>query len=181
MHLVGRLGALEDTQASVAHLALGGALGDALFERTPRGRMIVAGIGVLTGAVLLTFTLGVPVANQGLFLIMLALTALFIPFAAPNVIATVYDITLPEVRSTALAIQYLIESAGAALAPLIAGAIADRSSLHDAILLICVSTWVVCAFFFTFAARRVPKDISVLRGQMQARATYEKALQEQAR
>ncbi len=158
---------------------LGGALGDALFRRTPRGRLIVAGVGVLTGAVLLTLTLGVPATNQGLFLVMLALTALFIPFAAPNVVATVYDITLPEVRSTALAIQYLIESAGAALAPLIAGAIADRSSLHDAILLICVSTWLVCAFFFTFAARTVPHDLQVLRGQMYERAEREKAMRPQ--
>ena len=70
-------------------------------------------------------------ANQWLFLVMLALTALFIPFASPNVISTVYDITLPEVRSTALSIQSFIESAGAALSPLIAGLIADRSSLHD--------------------------------------------------
>ncbi len=31
---------------------LGGALGDALFKRNPRGRLIVAGIGVLTGAAL---------------------------------------------------------------------------------------------------------------------------------
>jgi MFS family permease len=155
---------------------LGGALGDALFKRTPRGRMIVAGAGVLTGAVLLTLTLRVPPADQGLFLLMLALTALFIPFAAPNVIATVYDVTLPEVRSTALAVQYLIESAGAALAPLIAGAIADRTSLQDAILLICVSTWIVCAFFFTFAARAAPRDIAMLRSQMRQRAEREVAL-----
>lgn len=155
---------------------LGGALGDALFKRTPRGRLIVAGIGVLTGAVLLTLTLSVPAADQVLFLVMLTLTALFIPFAAPNVIATVYDITLPEVRSTALAIQYLIESAGAALAPLMAGIIADRSSLHDAILLICVSTWLVCAVFFSVAARTVPRDICVLRDQMRERAAREQAL-----
>ena len=89
--------------------------------------------------------------NQGLFLLMLALTALFIPFSAPNVVATVYDITLPEVRSTALAIQYLIESAGAALAPLIAGAIADRTSLGDAILWVSVVAWGLCAFFYFFA------------------------------
>ena len=156
---------------------LGGALGDALFKRNPRGRLIVAGIGVLTGAVLLTITLAVPATDPGLFLLMLALTALFIPFAAPNVIATVYDITLPEVRSTALSIQYLIESAGAALAPLVAGVIADRSSLQDAILLICVSTWILCAIFFIFAARAVPSDIAVLREQMRERAEHEKALQ----
>ncbi len=102
---------------------------------------------------------------------------MFIPFAAPNVIATVYDVTLPEVRSTALSIQYFIESAGAALAPLVAGIIADRSSLQDAILLICVSTWILCAIFFVFAARAVPGDIAVLREQMRERAEHEKALQ----
>ena len=67
-------------------------------------------------------------------------------------ISTVYDITLPEVRSTAMAVQYFIESAGAALAPLMAGLIAVRSSLHNAILLICVSTWVLCSIFFGVVA-----------------------------
>jgi MFS family permease len=74
--------------------------------------------------------------------------ALFIPFAAPNVISTVHDVSLPEVRSTALGIQYLIESSGAALAPMIAGLIADRWSLQTAILLICVSTWLLCGIVY---------------------------------
>jgi MFS family permease len=154
----------------------GGTVGDFLFKRTPRGRVIVAGSGVILGAVLLLITMGIPAADQGLFLGMLALTALFIPFAAPNVVSTVYDVTLPEVRSTALAVQYLIESAGAALAPTIAGIIADRSSLHDAILLICVSAWVLCAIFFAFTAYLVPRDIAILRAQMRERAEREREL-----
>jgi fucose permease len=93
------------------------------------------------------------------------------------VVSTVYDVTLPEVRSTALAIQYLLESAGAALSPWIAGLIADRSSLHDAILLICVSAWVLCAVFFAFTARVVPHDIAILRGQLRERAQRERAAQ----
>ena len=159
---------------------VGGALGDRLFQRTPRGRAIVSTIGVLAGAVLLYFTLSVPEANQWLFLVMLSFTALFIPFAAPNVVSTVYDITLPEVRSTALSIESLIESAGAALSPLIAGLIADRSSLGTAILLICLSTWLLCALFFIGVAIVVPGDIRTLRAQMQARAETEQALQKVA-
>jgi len=154
---------------------LGGAAGDLLFKRTPRGRAIVSATAVLMGAILLTITLGIPAANQGLFLVMLVLTALFIPVAAPNVVSTVYDVTLPEVRSTAVAIQYFIESAGAALSPLMAGLIADRSSLHDAILIICVSTWVLCAIFFAFVAYLLPHDIQTLRNQMRARAEQERA------
>ncbi|MBN1137095.1 MAG: MFS transporter [Anaerolineae bacterium] len=156
---------------------LGGAAGDWLFKRTPRGRAIVSAIAVLVGAVLLYVTLNVPIANQGLFMVMLAFTAVFIPFAAPNVVSTVYDVTLPEVRSTAMSVQYFIESAGAALAPLMAGYIADRSSLHDAFLIICISTWVLCAVFFAVVARLVPDDIATLREQLQARAEFERAHQ----
>jgi len=154
---------------------VGGAVGDFLFKRTPRGRALVAMIAVLLGAVLLTITMNVPVENQTLFLVMLMATALFIPFAAPNVVSTVYDVTLPEVRSTALSVQYFIESAGAALAPWLAGMIAVRSSLHNAILLICVSTWVLCSIFFAFVAYLVPRDIETLRTQMRQRAEMERA------
>ena len=154
---------------------IGGALGDFFFKRTPRGRALVAMTGVLTGAVLLTVTLSVPNENQGLFMVMLAATALFIPMAAANVIATVYDVTLPEVRSTAVSFQYLIESSGAALAPGIAGLIADQTSLKSAFLLICVSTWILCGISFALVAWLVPGDIRTLRGQMAERAQAERA------
>ena len=154
---------------------VGGAVGDFFFKRTPRGRLLVSMTAVLAGAILLMITMNVPLENQTLFLVMLMATALFIPFAAPNVVSTVYDVTLPEVRSTALAIQYFIESAGAALAPLIAGLIAVRSSLHNAILIICISTWIICSIFFAFAAYLVPRDIETLRSQMRERAELERA------
>jgi MFS transporter, Spinster family, sphingosine-1-phosphate transporter len=152
---------------------VGGALGDFLFKRTPRGRAIVALGGVLTGAVLLTITLNVPFENQSLFLMMLMATALFIPFASPNVISSVYDITLPEVRSSALSVQYFIENGGAAMAPLLAGFIARAYSLHVAILVICVTTWLVGAVVLAFVAFLIPKDISTLRTQMRERAAAE--------
>jgi len=139
--------------------------------------VLVAMVGVLTGAILLFLLMNVPIENQGLFFVMLLLTAIFIPFASANVISTVYDITLPEVRSTALAVQYFIEGSGAALAPLMAGIIAVRSSLHDAILIICVTTWLIGAGFLALTAYLVPRDIKVLRDQMRERAEFERARQ----
>lgn len=174
-------GALYVTMA-VAVLVLaagypvGGILGDALFKRTPRGRAIVATVGVLMGAVLMVLTLSVPAANQTLFLILLAATAFFIPFASPNVVSIVSDVTLPEVRSTAISIQYLIESAGAALAPLMAGAIADRTSLGTAILSINTTTWLICGLIYIGVIFLVPRDIDALRHEMQERAEHERAL-----
>ncbi len=149
---------------------MGGALGDALFKRTRRGRLIVSTGGVFIGALLLYLTLNVPVGNQVAFVVLLSVTAIFIPFSSANIIATVYDVTLPEVRSSALAVQYFIESAGAALAPWLAGLIADQTSLQVAILVICISAWIICGGFLVAAVRLVPGDIETLRRQLRQRA-----------
>ncbi len=153
---------------------VGGALGDMLFKRTPRGRLLVAMTGVITGAILLTVTLNISIDNQTLFMFFLIATALFIPFASANVVSTVYDVTLPEVRSTALAIESFIENGGAALAPLLAGIIAKYASLHIAILAICVSAWFMGAIFLALTAYLVPNDIATLRSEMRSRAELER-------
>jgi MFS family permease len=149
---------------------LGGFLGDWLFKRTRRGRLIVSSFGVIMGAILLYITINIPLDQPFLFGIMLMATALFIPFASPNILSTVYDITLPEVRSTANAIESFIESAGAASAPLIAGLIADATSLRSSILIICISAWLLCFLFFFGAIYFVPKDINDLHAQLRERA-----------
>ena len=161
---------------------VGGAIGDAAFKRTPRGRLITSMVGVLTGAVLLYFTLNVPIENKLLFQVLLMATALFIPFASPNVISTVYDITLPEIRSTALSVQYFIENAGAALAPLLAGYLTARifGELGISILLICIVAWLLGTVFLGLTAYFVPDDIDTLREQLSERADHERELQESA-
>jgi predicted MFS family arabinose efflux permease len=156
---------------------LGGALGDALFKRTPSGRAYVGMAGVFIGAALFGITLSLPHSDKTAFLAMMSLSAIFIPLAAPNVIATVYDITLPEVRSTALAVEYFLESIGAALAPLMVGLIADASSLEQAFLWICTVAWVLCGIFFFVVTRLVPHDIQKLRLEMKRRSDLELAKQ----
>ena len=156
---------------------VGGALGDFFFKKHLRGRVLVSATGVIIGAILMNLTINVPLEQQGLFMSMLVVTALFIPFASPNVVSTVYDITLPEVRSTALAIESFIEEGGAAIAPLIAGVIADAISLKAAILIICTSTWIICFIFFIIASFLVPEDIYTLRRQLSERAAYEQSHQ----
>jgi MFS family permease len=156
---------------------MGGAVGDFMFKRTPRGRMLTSAVGVLLGAIFLIFAINVPDENQTLFLILLWCTALFMPVASANVIATVYDITLPEVRSTALSVQYFIENGGAALAPWLAGLIAVGSSLETAILTICVSAWILGFVILLFTAYFVPTDIQILRDQLSERAAFEREQQ----
>lgn len=149
---------------------VGGSLGDLFFRRTPRGRVLTANVGVLLGAVLLLAALSVPLGNRWLFTLLMGLTGICMSVAAPNVSATVQDIAEPEVRSTALAALSFIENSGAALSPWLAGLIADRSSLHTAILSICLVTWLLCAVFFAVLGRVLPHDIQHLRETMQQRA-----------
>jgi MFS family permease len=156
---------------------VGGALGDLAFKRTKRGRLIVGTTGVLLGAVFLWLAMSVPVGNEGPFTILWVLTAFFMAIPPANTPATVHDITEPEVRSTALSIQYFIENVGAATAPLLAGLIAVRSSLSDAIVVIGVGTWLICALLYGIAAYLVPKDIEHLRQLMQQRASEARQLQ----
>ena len=159
---------------------VGGMLGDLFFRRTRRGRILVALMGVLGGAILLYLTMTTPVESQTQFMSLLLATAIFIPLAAPNVLSTLYDVTLPEVRSTALSIQYFIESAGAALAPLAAGFIAFQSTLGNAILILSVAAWLLGALFLSLTAYFVPKDIATLRDEMSKRAEQELEMQDAA-
>lgn len=154
---------------------LGGYLGDKLFKRTKRGRLIVAAGGVLLGAIFLYFTMNVPVEQVALFAVLLMATALFIPVPSANVLATVYDVTVPEVRSTANAIENFIESSGSAAAPLIAGVIADATSVGHSILLICTISWAICFVFFLGAIFFIPRDIQSLHEQLLQRAEEARA------
>jgi len=154
---------------------VGGALGDWLFKRTKKGRIIVSCVGVILGAIFLLFALLTPVQDRTTFFILMSLTALFMPFSSPNVLSTIFDIAAPEVRSTAQAVEYFIENSGAALAPIIAGAVAVATTKQNAILTICVSTWVLCFFLYLGALFFIDGDIKNLRAQMAARAEAERA------
>ena len=157
---------------------VGGALGDWLFKRTPKGRVIVSSIGVITGALFLLFALLTPLEDRTTFFVLMAITALFMPFSAPNVISTVFDVTVPEVRSTAQAVEYFIENTGAAFAPTIAGAIAlSTGSTQTAILTVCITAWVLCFFFYLGALFFIDGDVKTLRNQMAERAEHEQELQ----
>jgi MFS family permease len=154
---------------------LGGILGDRLFKKTKRGRLIVSAVGILLGAIFLIITMNVAQPQVGLFTAMLLLTALFMPFSSPNIVPTIFDVTLPEVRSTANAVQNFIEYIGSASAPLIAGIIADRFTVGTAILSISLVTWALCFILILVAIIMIPKDIASMHTQLEARAAAEKA------
>ncbi len=157
---------------------VGGAMGDWLFKKTNKGRIIISSIGVIVGALFLFLALKTPIEERTTFFIFMSLTALFMPFSSPNVIATIFDITTPEVRSTTQAVEYFVENIGAAFAPMLAGALSvyfgslkgAESNLQAAILVVCISAWVLCFFLYLGALFFVDGDVKTLRAQMAARA-----------
>jgi len=149
---------------------LGGYLGDMLFRRLKQGRIIVSALGVLAGAVFLYAAMVIPTEQVALFMVLLGLAGITMSMPSPNVTALTFEITVPEVRSTAQSIQKLVEDGGSAISPFLAGLIATRYSLHLAILVICIATWLLCAAFFAAMVRTVPHDIDVLRQTMRERA-----------
>ena len=148
----------------------GGWLGDKLFKRTNRGRLIASEIGVIGGLIGLNFAMHTDPSQSLLFAILLCITAFFMPFAGPNITSTMYDVTVPEVRSSADAVNSFIGAFGAASAPLVAGAVADAFSVGTAIILLCSVAWILCAIFLFAAIFLVPKDIHDLHAQLEARA-----------
>ena len=149
---------------------IGGAVGDYAFKFTNKGRIIVSSVGVLMGALFMYLAINTPIEARTQFFVLMCLTAVFMPLSSSNVTATVYDVTVPEVRSTAQAVEYFIENGGAAFAPIITGVIADIYDLKTAIVLICTVAWVLCFFFYLGAIFTIDKDAHHLRDQMAERA-----------
>jgi MFS family permease len=137
---------------------LGGYLGDLAYKRDIRGRLFIAIVSVFLGAVFLSISLNIPVDQIPIFRISLSLTSFFIPLASPNIATTVYDVVLPEVRSTATSIQYFLGNLGSAFAPLLAGYIGQLYSLKVALLSISLISWLITAFFLAISAVHLPKD-----------------------
>ncbi len=150
---------------------LGGFIGDLLFKRTKKGRILISSAGVLLGAIFIYLAMTTPLDRPNQFFIFMCLTAIFMPLSSANVIATVYDVTVPEVRSTAQAIEYFVENSGAVAAPALTGAIIVSSGDKTfAILSICLVAWLLCFLFYLGALFTIDKDTNALRAQMAARA-----------
>jgi MFS family permease len=149
----------------------GGFIGDAAFKRNPLGRLQVSIISILLGAVCLGITLNIPLEGVFWFRIMLAITSFFIPLASPNIASSVYDIVLPEVRSTAIAIQYFLGNLGSALAPLLAGIIGQYYSLKTALLGIGITAWLITAAVLALSTRTFKEDGIRMRSTLQERSS----------
>lgn len=153
----------------VAGNLLAGVFGDWAFKRNRRGRLVFATLTVVVGLIFFDMAF-LTKGGVELFLILGAMTALFMPMAGPCVSSSVQDVALPEVRGSAMAMLLFFYNVGSAFAPLITGYVADEAGLEFGIVTIVNITWTICIILLSMAAFFIPKDIEWKKRELEERA-----------
>ena len=141
------------------------------FQTHKKGTYSHLQCGRFLGALFIYLAMTTPLDQPNQFFIFMCLTAIFMPLSSANVIATVYDVTVPKSVPPRRQSNILSRTA-ARLQPLrLTGAIIVASGDKTfAILSICVTAWLLCFFFYLGALFTIDKDTNALRAQMAERA-----------
>ncbi len=174
---------LEEQQATVAFAGIvvgtaisnvvGGILGDWADRVNPKyGRPFIGQISVISGIpmtyILFTQTEDWPFAAV---VALCFVTALLISWPGKGAKEPMMQaVTLPELRASAFALVTFIESGFAALVAYVAGQLADRVGLTQALLYTIPFPWIICAVIFTLFYFTYPRDSARLRMLMTERA-----------
>jgi len=152
---------------------IGGFLGDWAEQKSPKyGRTIIGQVSIISG-IPLTYILFTRTDDWGVFGIMALafFTALLISWPGKGAKEPMMQgVVPPELRGTAFSITTFIESGFAAIAGVIAGSLADRIGLTEALVWTVPFPWIICAALFSLFYLTYPKDAEKLRAQMADRA-----------
>lgn len=152
---------------------IGGILGDLGEQVNPKyGRTFVGQVSIISG-IPLTYYLFTQTDDWSLLGLMLLcfFTALLISWPGKGAKEPMMqNVVPPELRSTAFSITTFIESGFSAIAGVIAGSLADRIGLTEALIWTVPVPWIVCAALFSLFYFTYPKDSEKLRSLMGERA-----------
>jgi MFS family permease len=152
---------------------IGGYLGDWAEQKSPKyGRTIIGQISIISG-IPLSYILFTQTADWSLWGIigLSFFTALMISWPGKGAKEPMMQgVVPPELRGTAFSMTTFIESGFAAIAGVIAGTLADRIGLSQALIWTVPFPWIICAALFSLFYLTYPKDAQKLRELMAARA-----------
>jgi MFS family permease len=152
---------------------LGGFLGDWADMRSPKyGRAAVGQASIIIG-IPLTYILFTQTETWpfGALVALAFVTALFISWAGKGAKEPmVQAVTPPELRASAFAFIVFVENGFTAIAALMAGSLADRIGLTEAMVWMIPVPWTVCAAIFTLFYFTYPRDSAKQRAEMDRRA-----------
>ncbi len=158
---------------------LGGLFGDMIFRYKRRGRIWISMLGTVIPPLCLYYAFqgaGQPNLQFGAMIIGMSF---FMAFVWPNMLATIMDISLPEVRSTAISVVLLLQALGALIAPMLVSRIQGITGLGNAILFVCIGGWGMCFLMHLVLMVTLPKDIEALRQHLAYRSKLEARLERQ--
>lgn len=152
---------------------IGGILGDWAEQRSPKyGRPFIGQISVFSG-IPLTYLLFTKTENWpfGTLVLLCFGTALLISWPGKGSKEPMMQgVVPPELRASAFAMTTFIESGFAAVAAYVAGALADRVGLTQAMIWTVPFPWLICGSLFTLFYWSYPRDSQKLRALMAERA-----------
>ncbi len=156
---------------------LGGFLGDILFRHTRNGRLWVAMAGVIFPGLFIFLAFNLLNDQSQLFVLLMTGMGLFMSFTWPNIVASVMDITLPELRATANALVLLFQAVGTFIVPVLVFFLQARIGLGPAILWTTIGPWMLCLAILIALLFLLPGEIERLRRHMAYRSHLEARLQ----
>ena len=155
---------------------VGGALGDLLFRGNKTGRLVVSSLGFFVPPISLLFTLRYTDVGGNPFLFWLLITSFFLALTLPNLFASIMDVTLPEIRASALAIGLFAQTLSFLITPPLFSYGQKFFPIADLMLWICSGLWVICLFLLLGLFFVLHKDIEALRRHMAYRGLVETRL-----
>jgi MFS family permease len=152
---------------------VGGYIGDKAENLNPKyGRAFIGQVSVISG-IPLTYILFTRTGTWSLeeVIALCFITALFISWAGKGAKEPMMQgVTLPELRSMVFSVVTFVEVGFAAVIAVVAGVIADRIGLTQALLWTVPFPWIICAVLFSLFYWSYPRDSVKLRAQMAGRA-----------
>jgi MFS family permease len=137
----------------------GGIVGDSLRKRFPGSYFLISGIGVMIAFPFSVVMLFTPFPSAWV-LMFIAVFFLFFNTGPSN--AALANVTHPSVRATAFALNILIIHAlGDAAAPPLIGAVADRTNMNVAFLVVS-AMMLVAGVLWLWAAKFLPADTATI-------------------
>jgi len=151
---------------------LGGVLGDYAEKVSPKyGRTVIGQFSVFSGVPLtyLLFTRGPHISFWQMFGLAF-FTAIMIGWPGRGAKEPMMQAVVPpELRSSAYSVVSVIEGGLSAFAGLVAGALADKIGLTNAMLWTVPFPWIICGVFFSLFYFTYPRDAARVRKQMSER------------
>lgn len=145
--------------AGMAATLIGGMTGDRLRKYFPGSYFLVSGVGILIAFPFSAAMLFTPFPAAWA-LMFIAIFFLFFNTGPSN--TALANVTLPTVRATAFAVNiFIIHALGDALAPPLIGAVADRTNMNVAFLLVS-ATMLLAGVLWLIGVKYLPGDTNAV-------------------